>query len=335
MKIDTEILKKSLDFLSMGISKSSDKYETQLIEFETSNGRLKAYTSDDVNKLGMRICETSEELNVILKFDILYNLVKSCKDPEIELIPGKNFTQFITNSLSCRLSTFSHELARPEFPKYTDTMKGSSIAQYLPMIKSILNTNHVEECYRYVYFSDNIMATDTDNVVIINEKLFNNILISLHSLEILSSFDEFEFVNNSSCLCARNEDKIVEISLMDSTKYQYKDILALFEQPSPNSIQISKGTLSSAINTASLFDSENVELNFNKDGFTVEIPLSAFKYTLSNDKCNDMKYTLSLALLKKFLVVGDDITIGYNDEHLIKVENDKVKALFGVEANGS
>lgn len=334
MKINTDVLKKALDFLSMGISKSSDKYETQLIEFETSNGRLKAYTSDDINKLGIRICDTTEELNVTLKFDILYNLVKACKDDEVEIVAAKNYTQFKTNTISCRLSTFTHVIARPKFPAYDKTMEGRKISQYLPIIKSILNTSHVEECYRYVYFSDNVMVTDTDNVAIIDEKLFNNILISLHSLEILSSFDNFELVYSSNCLCAKCGDKIVEISLMDSSKYQYSDILALFSQSSPNKIEITKSTLSSAINTASLFDSDSVELIFSDKGLTMEMPKLGFKYILSTESCSDMKYNLPLTLLKKFLVIGDNLTIGYNDANLIGIENDKIKALFGVESNG-
>lgn len=335
MKINTSTLKQALDFLSMGIAKSTDKYETQLIEFETSNGRLKAYTSDDINKLGMRVCDTTEELNVTLKFDILYSLVKACKDEEIELIANKNYTQFKTNTVSCKLSTFTHTITRPEFPKYASTLNGKDIAKYLPIIKSILNTSHVEECYRYIYFGDNIMVTDTDNVAIVEEKLFNNnILIQLHSLEILSSFDEFEYICNSKKLCAKFDDKIVDITLMDSSKYQYEDLMGLFQTPASNKITLAKDILSSAISTASLFDSDTINLVFNDSGVKIEIPSVEFSYILSNYHCIDRTYSIPLVLIKKFLVIGDNLTIGYDADSLIYIENDKIKTLYGVEANG-
>ena len=336
MKINTETLKKALDYLSMGIGKSADKYENQLIEFETSNGKLKAFTSDDINKLGIRICDTDKELNVTLKFDILYSLVKACKDDEIEIIAAKNYTQFKTNTVSCKLSTFTHKITRPEFPKYNATLKGETISDTLPIIKSILNTSHVEECYRYVYFNDNIMVTDTDNVAIVEEKIFNNnTLIQLHSLEILSTFDNFDYITNGKKLCAQCGDKIADITLMDASKYQYNDLLALFETKIENKITITKEVLSTAINTASLFNNDVVNLVFNASGVKLEIPNIEFSYILSTFHCVDRTYIIPIALIKKFLVVGTNLTIGYDSDSLIYIENGNIKAIYGVEADGS
>ena len=335
MKIETETLKKALDYLSMGIGKSADKYENQLIEFETSNGKLKAYTSDDVNKLGIRICDCTDEFNVTLKFDILYSLVKACKDSEIEIIANKNFTQFKTKTISCKLSTFNHNITRPEFPKYTDKMNGKDLVKYLPMIKSILNTSHTVECYRYVYFGDNIMVTDTDNVAIITEKVFDDILLQLHSLEILSSFEDFDYIVGKTKICVCSGDKIADITLMNKAEYQYKDLLDLFNTTSTNKITLTKELLSSAISTAALFDNETINLVFNNDGIKLEMPSVEFSYILSTFHCIDRTYTMPLTLLKKFLVIGDNLTIGYDNDSLIYVENDNIKTIYGVEANGS
>jgi len=331
MIIDTETLKKALDYLSMGIAKSNDKYETQLVEFETSNGRLKAYTSDDVNKLGIRICDTTDTLNVTLKFDMLYNLVKACKDNQIEIKAAKNYAEFTTNIVSCRLSTFSHSIARPQFLKYTGSMNSEVIREYMPIIKSMIDTSHAVECYRYVYFGDNIMATDTDNVAIIDESIFNNMLMQLHSLEILSSFDDFEYILDGNTLCACSGGKIVEISLMDKSKYQYTDLMELFNNAAKNTISLSKDILSNAISTASLFAPDTVELVFDDNGARIEIPNDNFKYVLSSNKCASKTYKVTLHLLKRFLVIGTDLTIGYDEDTLISVNDGKIKTIFGVD----
>ena len=333
MKINTETLRKALDFLSMGVTKSLDKYETELIEFETSNGRLKGYTCDDVNKLGMRICDTDETLNVTLKFDMLYNLVKACKDDEIEIVAAKNFTTFKSKTISCKLSTFTHSITKPEFPKYTDSADGSVIRENLPIIKAMLRLDHVEPCYRGVYFSDYIMASDTDNVAIINEKLFNNILLPYHSVQILSTFDKFDYIVGSRKICAFCDGKIVDIALIDKTKYQYEDILALFSISNKNKISIDKSIFSNALSTASLFGIDKVDLVFDSTGMRIEIPTEDFKYTLSETPCIDRKYTLPMDRIKKFLIVGDTLTIGYDLEDLVLIENDKIKTLIGVPKN--
>ena len=331
MIIDTETLKKALDYLSMGIVKSSDKYETQLIEFETSNGRLKAYTSDDVNKLGIRIGDTTDTLNVTLKFDMLYSLVKACKDSQIGIKAAKNYAEFITNTVSCRLSTFSHSISKPQFPKYTGSMNSEIIKEYMPIIKSMIDTSHAVECYRYVYFGDNIMATDTDNVAVIDESVFNDILLQLHSLEILSSFNDFEYILNDTTLCACSDGKIVEISLMDKSKYQYTDLMELFDNASKNTINLSKDILSNAISTASLFAPDSVELIFDDNGVRIEIPNDNFKYVLSANKYASKTYKVTLNLLKRFLVIGTDLTIGYDEDTIISVNDGKIKTIFGVD----
>lgn len=335
MKIKTDVLRKALDFLSMGVTRSIDKYETELIEFETSNGKLKAYTNDGVNKLGMRICDTTDDFNVTLKFDMLYNLVKACKDDEIELKPAKNYTTFTTDTLSCRISTFTHKLDRPVFPKYDSKMKSENIKSAIPIIKSMLDEKHVEECYRYVYFGDHIMVSDTDNVIIINENLFNNILIQMHSLLILTMFDEFDYICGQRSFCAHSDGRIVEFSLMDKTKFQYNDMLELFKTTSKNSLVIEKTVLQNALNTALLFDTENVDVVFDENGVRVEIPAANFKYSLSNHRCIDKKYTLPISLLKKMLVLGDQLTIGYDSDDLVYVESGIYKAIYGVPNNAN
>lgn len=335
MKIKTDVLQKALDFLSMGVAKSLDKYETELIEFETSNGKLKAYTNDGVNKLGMRICDTTDDFNVTLKFDMLYNLVKACKDDEIELKPAKNYTTFTTNTLSCRISTFTHKLDRPVFPTYDSKMKSENIKSAIPIIKSMLDEKHVEECYRYVYFGDHIMVSDTDNVIIINENLFNNILVQMHSLLILTMFDEFDYICGQRSFCAHSDGRIVEFNLMDKTKFQYDDMLELFKTTSKNSLVIEKTVLQNALNIALLFDTENVDVVFDENGVRIEIPAANFKYSLSNHRCIDKTYTMPISLLKKMLVLGDQLTIGYDSDDLVYVESGIYKAIYGVPNNAN
>ena len=336
MKINTEQLKKALDFLSMGIAKSNDKYETLLVELETSNGRLKGYTNDGVNKLGVRICDTTENFNATLKFDILYSLVKSCKEEEFTLEAGKNYATFTTPTFSCKLLVFDTHIARVKMVQFTDKVAKDTFTPYLPVIKTILNPNHVVECYRYVFFGDYIMVTDTDNIAVINEKIFNNILISYHSLEILNYLGDFEYAvgrngDGQEVICAFSDDRAVEIAIMDKTDYQYDDLIALFNNNSTNSVILKKESLSLAINYASLFDSDKVDLIFSKNGVTMEIPSADLKYVISSEPCEDMKYSISIDLMKKFLIAGDEIKICYDDSTLIYVSNDAVKTIYGVE----
>ena len=332
MKVNTETLKNALSFLSMGISTNSDKYETQLIEFEISNGKLKGFTNNGTDKLGMRICDSTDTFNAVLKFADLFNLIKACKDEEIEMKSGKNYVQFTTKTISCRLSVFDHKIERPIMPKYDKKVNGEKLKDCLPVIKSILNPAHVEECYRYVYFSDYVMVTDTDNVAVINEKLFNNILMSLRSIEILSTLGEFDYITNGKEICAFNDNKIVETLLKDSSHYQYTELLGLFAKLN-NKISLTKDTLNNAISLASIFNADDVDLVFDTNGARLEIPANSFVYQLSTSHCIDKKYTLPLSLLKKFSVIGENLNIGIDSDDFISVEdsdNNNVKALFGV-----
>ena len=330
MKIKTNILKDALSFLSMGISSNTSKYENLLVEFETSNGKLKGYTFDGINKLGMRIFDTNEDFNCTLKFSDIYNIVKACKDEDMELNAFKNYAQIKTNTVSCKLSVFDHKINRAYMYKYTNKEDGQKLAKYLGLFKAILNLNHVEECYRYIYFKDKIMVTNTDDAIIINEKLFNNILLPLKSVEILSTFGEFDYTVDHNNLCIFCEDKIVELQLMDATKYQYDDICDLFI-PLKNKITITKDTLSNAINLASIFNVENINLVFNVNGANLEIPSIDFVYKLSTTPCIDMTYTLPLSKLKKFLTVGENLTIGFDSTAFVNVEDD-IKAIFGIKS---
>ena len=330
MKINTEIFKEALSFLSMGISSNTSKYETLLVEFETSNGKFKGFTFDGINKLAIRIFDTNEPFNCTLKFSDIYNIVKACKDEEMELNAFKNYAQIKTKTVSCKLSVFDHKINRAQLTQYTNTENGQKIANYLTVLKSILNTNHVEECYRYIYFKDKIMVTNTDDAIIINEKLFNNILLPLKSVEILSTFGDFNYAIENNTLFVLSDNKIVELRIMDATKYQYDDICDLFI-PLKNKITITKDTLSNAINLASIFNVENINLVFNVNGANLEIPSIDFVYKLSATPCIDMTYTLPLSKLKKFLTIGENLTIGFDSTAFVNVEDD-IKAIFGIKS---
>lgn len=340
MKINTDVLKESLDFLSMGISKAaSSPTATKLIELSTHEGKLYGYTYDEVNFLRVKICDTTEDFNVVLTFDVFNSLVSSCKDDEIELIIEKKGVKFKTKTMSCKLANYlqtaSTSPVKHPLTTLCDKECTEDIGQYMSAIKSILNKNHVITCYQNIYFGDAILATDTDNALIINKQVFTeDLLLSYHSVEILNSLGNFNYAikteNGWTSLYVKTENKVLYITTFKRDEYQYNDFKNLLKVDIPNAVDIEKTDLNNGLSTASLFQSANIDIVMSKDGVSLVIPSDDFNYKISTIPCEDFSYRVPIATVKRMLCLDQKITLFYGNKDFIKIYSGDYKELLGV-----
>lgn len=346
MKIDNSKLKSDLSLLSNAVLKDNTARPiTKMIELSTKNGFLYGYTNDGINSIGIKICPVSDDFTAIINFATLYDIVKVSKG-DITLKATDKFVTIKTDNLSCKIPNYTinqHNtnkigLEHPIKPNNSQVIDFSNLKNELDYCKAILNPNFIIEAYKYIYFNDNIMVTDTDNVAIIHDCIFNKpILLSLSSVNILTNFTEcnYEIFNKSSTeiLGIYTDDICVNIKTMNTTDFQYDDLLNLFNESFNNKIVIENSILSEGINACKLFKYDP-KLVFNNEGVSLKIPSIEFTYIINNTPCNDeCSFNISTDLLKKITVNSDLITIEYDKKSILKCISDKGEQIFSVEVN--
>lgn len=338
MQIQTSCLKEALAFLGKAVVVDKNKpMATSLVELSTHNGALYGYSYDEENYLRIKVCDTSEELNITVSFDLLNGLVSSTTDDEISLTIEKSSVKFKTNVISCKLPKYDNVVIHPKTAQCDNKITQEEFNEYasLSAIRSVLNKRHSIPCYSNVYFGDTMMVTDCNNVIISRKKLFTqNILLSYKSVEILSQLGDFNYglvvSGFSGFLYVTTGDKTLFIMTPDMSMYQWADVMELFDQVAAGNITITRTDLAKAINTASVLKLEKLYLVFNEKGAFLYIKNHDFKYRLSETPCQNVVYYTNIEAIKKLLVLGDSMELYYGTDGFIKVVGDIYENAIGM-----
>lgn len=344
MKLTTSRFNDCLGILGMAVSKNvTDRPITKTINLYTEDNYLYGVTINNSNNIRMRICETTEDFNVTVQYDLLNNIIKACEDEFVELTSSDKSIQIKSNLIKCKLPIFTYQ---GNFPKpKTNTAHStdfSTLSQYNAKIKSVLNKDCPVNCYKNIYFSDtDFMVTDTDNVLLVNEKYFNEpLLLDVSTVDILSNLAECNYSIETKVM-KNIQGKIltvvsddIELNAISQSfdEYQYDDFKTLFDTTIKDKTDISKGNITKAITVASLFN-DTPTLNFTNKGIFISIKESDFSYKISDEVCtNEVSYKIPIALFRKITTSNSDIiTISYGNTDMIKCEEDTVQVVYAVE----
>lgn len=348
MKINVSDLKRALNLLDNVIIRSSlDDPMTTLVEFITKDGILYGYGWDKTNYIRVKVTEVDEDFHATLEFVLFFNIVKSIKSDVIDISVDKKNQKIINikaAEMKCKLNIIydaTKEITSiPTEPALSDDMYQdidlSKFNSYKSLIKSIIDEHFVEECYQNVYISKSMLFTDLDNVILVNENLFNNnILLKSKSINILSKLDgKYAIAENSKhilSLYVKTEDADLVMIGQDKENYDKDELLTLFSVDFENTCTINGELLSDAINTSNLFSYDQLQLSFEQTGVYIKIKPIDFEYKISDDLCTPCSYEVDRTLLKRLILSKDDVKVSYNkDDSIIRVDYDNIHGIFSL-----
>lgn len=348
MIVNGDELRKKVNLLGMAVSKNvaSKQYE-RMIRFESTGDTVYGYTIDGVNNIRVEIGQVSEDFYAIVDYNTFASFIKSCEG-DITLETKGKFIQVKSSNVKCKLPTYNHEVPRGQSGindptgNYTyDKQLGGTIE--LGTLKSVLDPTHVVETYEKIYFGDNIMVSDTDNVLIIEKRIFDtDMLLDLNSVEILNALSNVEYTiiteGKLKKLAVKSDELYALIVITENTNddFQYSDFMDLFNDIGGNSVTLDTSILSKAMNAAAMFKAAP-NLVFNPKGIFLRIDSVEFIYKISDAACEDRTIELTGDVVKKLTSLGKELTIYYTNQDLMKCEVAGKKEILSVKevvANG-
>lgn len=341
MVINSDELKKKINYLGMSISKNvASKQTEKMIRFESDGNIVYGYTYNGINNIRVEIGTSTDDFYAIVDYTLFSNFIKSCEG-DITLEPKNKFLHIKSSNVKCKLPTYNHEIDRKNTGIPTPVKNYNYDKQLvekidLGLIKSILDPNHIVETYRLIYFGDTIMVSDTDNVLKINKRIFDSdILLNLSSVDILNMVTNCEYTysieNKVKLLCIKSDElyATMVITNNDNNDFQYNDFIDLFNTVNGKTVVIDSSILSKAISASSIFKT-NPNIVFNNKGIFIKIDTVEFIYKISNDNCDEREFELSSDIVKKITSLGKDVVIYYTNKDLIKCESDGVSEILSI-----
>ena len=341
MIINDKDLKEKLKYLSFGISKNNtDPSRYKAIRFETVNGVVYGYTNNGINNIKVEISSNvKKDFSAIIDYAQFSSFIKSCEG-DITLETSGKFMSIKTDIVKVKLPVYPNNTKDggvPDPTKNVNCTKTLSTTFRTDLIKLILDTSHVVEAYRKVYFGKVMMISDTDNVLIYDEQIFDkDILLNYSSIELLNNLTNitYEYIKDGSVpkLYIKSDEieATIIIDLNDSNDYQYDDFMELFDIISTDEIEIDTKIISKAVSTSQLFKMTPI-LTFNKDGIFLIIESVDFSYKICDGNFKEIKFELSTELARKICSIGNTIKLYYNySDSLIRCDYDNIKEILSV-----
>lgn len=327
MIVNNDELKTKLKYLGFGISKSSLTINTHVISFSTINNKVYAFTYNKINNIGIYIGDTTEDFKAMVSYDLFTKLINSC-DGDIELTITTKCINIKATNLKCKVpiinmgTTYNFPNPIENKSKYVYDLNNNL---KISLIKSIIDTNHIIEAYRKICFNDVILVSDTENVLKINEKIFNeNVLLDFSSIELLTILNnvKYFFTSNSSNLCIMSDELFakIEVDTNKNNDFQYTDFIDLFSTILGKKTEIDTKSLLKATNTAEIFKNP-INLTFNRDGVFIKVDNNGFSYKISDKACDTYIYEVDLPIIKKICTIDNIVSIYYTNEDLIRCDN--------------
>ena len=339
MIIDSELLKTKLKYLGLAISKdvtALPKYK--MILFKTESGVLNAFTYDGINNIKVTIDKCTDDITALIEYSTFNDFIKSCEG-DIKLDFSDKFINIKTSTVKVKLplrtsSTPDGGVKNPYVNHSYDYTFNKDL--HLPILKSIIDPAHVVESYRKVCFNDNIMVSDTDNVLIIKDRIFKkDILLNVSSLEILNCIHNVKYIFWKSdvpkiYLTSDELDASFVIDLNEEGEYQYDELIDLFNNTTGDYVEINTKELTKAINTGKLFKADP-KIVFNDKGIFLNIQNFDFIYKISDTPCKDREFIIDSEVVKKISNLGDNVKVYYTNEGLIKCEVDEISEILSIK----
>lgn len=348
MIVNNEEFKKKINLLGMAVSKNAaSKLAEHMLRFECIDGIVYGFSYDSINNIRVEIGPSDKDFYAIVDYKMFSDFIRSC-DGDITLEPTGKFIQIKSSNVKCKLPTYNHETKRGQSgieDPTGDYDYSRNLSEDIPLgiLKSILNPNFEVETYRNIYFGDNVMVSDTDNVLILEKRIFDeDILLNLSSVEILNSCTNvtYSYANkgNLRLLCVKTDElyATMVITNNDNNDFQYSDFMDLFDSLGGASVSLDTSVLSRAVSAASMFKT-TPNIVFNPKGIFLRIDNVEFIYKLGDAVCEDHTFELTSSIAKKMIAIGKDITISYTNTDLIKCEVDGIREILSakeVVANG-
>ena len=340
MVVKSDELKTKLSLLGLAVAKEATaSYKYKVIIFSSTGTDLYAYTYDGINNIKMFIGQVNSDVFAIIDYVTFTSFIKSCEG-DITLDFKESFVHIKTATSKCKLSLINtvtsdkNSIVDPtcSHPFNNDFTKDIPIS----ILKSILDTNHVVTSYQKVCFNDCIMVTDTNNVIIVNDRIFSkDILLNYSSIELLKSIHniKYTFIKNKTPKMYITSDELdasIEVDLNEDNEFQYDDLKDLFDTINGPSVDINSKVLSKAMATSQLFKIDPI-IEFNSNGIFLKIATVDFEYKISDAVCNDRSFILKPDVVKKIIMIGDTVKIYYNNSDLIKCESGNISEILSIE----
>ena len=337
MNISTADLRKALQVLGLATStKSSLPPATRLIELVTEDGFLYGYTFNKVCYLKYKICPSTEDICVNVDFNLLFSLVKGVDGDTIKITHKNNSLTFTSSKFTTKIQCFisqndgkliPHIDEYDSYPYHFD----ADMKDYMALSKFI-NPKIAVNCYTGMYFGDNIMVSDINNVAIIRDHLFpSNILLNPTGLSLITDLKEFDYNINPKerALFIKTNEVIGKVYTMPLDEFQYDDYVELFDINIADSIELESADFVKAIATANKLKFKELNLTFCSKGVALSGDRSNFQYLLSKTPCTmDITYKMNISTLQK-MILGDKMTVFYGNTDFIKIVNDIKEVLLG------
>lgn len=342
MVINGDILRTKVNLLGMAVAKTiASKQVERMIRFESDGDIVYGYTYDGINNVRVEIGPCDTDFYAIVEYNAFSNFIKSC-DGDITLEPKGKFIQIKSSNVKCKLPTYNHEVERGKSGindptgKY-DYSRNIKDKIDLAALKSVLDPFHVVEVYEKIYFGDNIMVSDTDNVLIVEKRIFDeDILLDLSSVEILTSISniEYDIVTNGklSRLAVKSDELYATMVITKNTNndFQYDDFMELFDSIAGANVTLDTTVLSKAMSAATMFKVVP-NLVFNPKGIFLRIDNVEFIYKISDVVCEYHTFELTSDIVKKFNALGKELTVYYTNQDLLKCEVDGKREILSIK----
>ena len=346
MKIEANTLKTKLNYLGLGITNKITTKQIEkllLIEKDSKSDKVYGYTYDGINNVKVELGTTDEDdFYALVEFSSFYSFIKSC-DGDISLETTDKFIQIKASNVKCKLPTYNHEVPRGKtgMPDPTNNTYDNTLSEQINMklYKSVIDTEYAVEAYRYVYFGDNIVVSNTDDVIINHTKLFDyDFMLDMSSINLLSSISNIQFgygtdnTNKLKKLYIKSDELLATINVIlnSNDEFQYDDFIDLDNSISGDYTVIDTNILSKAVSTASMFD-DTIKLVFNEHGVFIRVDSVDFIYKVNSDKCIDKTVICDKELIKKITSIGNEVKVFYDQNDLIKCKSDNISAIFSVK----
>lgn len=342
MVINGDTLRTKVNLLGMAVAKTiASKQVERMIRFESDGDIVYGYTYDGINNVRVEIGPCDTDFYAIVEYNAFSNFIKSC-DGDITLEPKGKFIQIKSSNVKCKLPTYNHEVERGHSGindptgKY-DYSRNIKDKIDLATLKSVLDPFHVVEVYEKIYFGDNIMVSDTDNVLIVEKRIFDeDILLDLSSVEILTSISniEYDIVTKGKLrrLVVKSDELYATMVITENTNndFQYDDFMELFDSITGANVTLDTAVLSKAMSAVAMFKVVP-NLVFNPKGIFLRIDNVEFIYKISDVACEDHTFELTSGIVKKFNALGKELTVYYTNQDLLKCEVDGKREILSIK----
>ena len=353
--LKTDKLKEMVQRAVKGCSNNKMFPLTSLLGIELKNHKLTLTTTDMTNYVYIREENVDgEDFYVSVPADVFSKLVGNTTSDTITLNAQPSYLEVIGNG-KYKINLVLDENGNVvRFPNYTEnliqdeigTVHFTTIKVILNSLKPALATTLENPAYTNYFVGNSVVASDTQVINIMNNKLFSGIdkplFISAELMNLLNVMTEEN-------ISVRYKDNVIEFvsdeciihgELFDYTDdYQIDEIMAISEIPFSSSCKISRAAFLQLLDRIALFIGDYadgaIDLKFTKEGLMVESKAQLGAETIPYGESNnfrDFVASIEIRVLKAQVKAqsGDMLEIFYGQDNAIKFVDGNIISIIGL-----